>query len=79
MLKKIEKGEHKVHHEKKKMEYGKGLFLIHQFVDPNIVEKTIEEETIKGVWDALKKFYGGDDELKKVKLQALIGQYEFSI
>jgi hypothetical protein len=56
-----------LHREQKKKD-GKGLFIIHQCVDSNIFEKIIEEETAKGAWDTLKKIYGGDEKLKKVKL-----------
>lgn len=34
---------------------GKGLFLIHSSVDPNIFEKIVYQETTKGVWDTLNK------------------------
>ncbi|GAU22886.1 hypothetical protein TSUD_376970 [Trifolium subterraneum] len=47
-------------------------------VDSNIFEKIIEEETAKGARDTLKKIYGGDEKLKKVKLQALRKQYEMT-
>jgi hypothetical protein len=50
--------------------------VIHQCVDPNIFEKIIDEDTAKGAWDTLKKLYGGDKKLKKVKLQGLKKQYE---
>jgi adenylosuccinate lyase len=62
--------------QKKKDE--KGLFIIHQCVDSNIFENIIEEKTSKGAWDTLKKIYGGDEKLKKVKLQALRKQYEMT-
>jgi hypothetical protein len=66
-----------LHREQKKKD-GKGLFIIHQCVDSNIFEKIIEEETAKGAWDTLKKIYGGDEKLKKVKLQALRKQFEMT-
>lgn len=44
------------------------MFLIHQCVDPNVFKKIIEEETTKGVWDKLKRFYDGDEKLKRMKL-----------
>jgi len=59
-----------VHRDNKKKD-GKGLFLIHQSVDQNIFENIAN-----GAWDALKKLYGGDENLKKVKLQVLRKQYE---
>lgn len=37
---------------------GKLLFLIHQCVDLNFIEKIIEREIIKDAWDTLKKLYG---------------------
>jgi hypothetical protein len=58
------------------MEKGYSSFI--NCVDSNIFEKIIEEETAKGVWDTLKKIYGGDEKLKKVKLQALRKQYEMA-
>ena len=64
-----------VHHDKRK-KGGNGLFLIHQCVDPSIFEKIIDEDTAKGAWHTLKKFYGGDKKLKKVKVQGLKKQYE---
>ena len=64
-----------VHKERRKKD-GKGLFLIHQCVDPNVFEKIIEEETAKGAWDKLKSLYGGDEKLKRVKLQTLRKQFE---
>ena len=66
-----------VHRDKKKKD-GKALFLIHQCVDSNVFEKIIEEETAKGAWDKLKSLYGGDEKLKKVKLQTLRKQYEMT-
>ena len=64
-----------LHHDMKKKD-GKALFIIHQCVDGNVFEKIIEEETAKGAWETLKRLYGGDEKLKKVKLQALRKQYE---
>ncbi|CAI8595324.1 unnamed protein product [Vicia faba] len=55
---------------------GKTLFLIHQCVNSDVFEKIIEEETAKGAWEKLKNLYGGDEKLKKVKLQTLMKQYE---
>ena len=45
-------------------------------MDSDVFEKIIEEETTKGVWDKLKNLYGGDEKLKKVKLQMLRKQYK---
>jgi hypothetical protein len=67
-----------LHRELKKKD-AKGLFIIHQCVDPNIFEKIIEEESVKGAWDTLKKIYGGDEKLKGIKLQALRRQYEMLV
>lgn len=50
--------------------------MIHQCVNPNILDEIVDEETTKGPWDVLKNCYGGGDKLKKVKLQALRSQYE---
>jgi hypothetical protein len=63
-----------MHREERKKD-GKVLFIIHQRVDHNIFEKILDQETAKEAWDNLKKAYGGDDILKKVKLQALMRQY----
>lgn len=56
--------------------YGKSFFLIHQFVDSNIFESIIEQETSKEAWNTLKKQYDGNKKLKKVKLQYFRKQYE---
>lgn len=40
-------------------------------MDPNGLEKIIEEETSKGAWDKLKNLYDGDEKMKRVKLQTL--------
>ena len=45
-------------------------------MDCDVFEKIIEEETTKGAWEKLKSLYGGDEKLKKVKLQTLRKQYE---
>lgn len=45
-------------------------------MDSIISEKIIEEVTTKGVWDTLKKFYGNDEKLKKVKMQSWKNQYK---
>jgi hypothetical protein len=66
--------ERTVHREQWKKD-GKVLFIIDQRVDHNIFEKILDQETAKEAWDNLKKAYGGDDILKKVKLQALMRQY----
>lgn len=55
---------------------GKYLFLIHQCVDSNIFENIINQEMDNETFDTLKKLYGGDAKLKKVKLQSLRKQYE---
>lgn len=54
------------------------LFLIHQCVNPNMFEKIIEEETTKEASDKLKNVYGGDEKLKRVKLQTLRNQFEMT-
>lgn len=46
-----------VHHEMSK-KYGNALFLIHRFVDSNIFEKIIVQETANETWDTLKMLYG---------------------
>ncbi|KEH40220.1 lysine decarboxylase family protein [Medicago truncatula] len=58
---------------------AKGLFLIHQCIDPNIFEKKIDQESAKRTWDIIKNAYGGDEKIKKVKLKALRRQYEIFV
>ena len=45
-------------------------------MDFDIFKMIIEEETTKDSWEKLKSLYGGDEKLKKVKLQTLRKQYE---
>lgn len=56
----------------------KALLLIHQCVDPNVFGKIIEEETSKEAWDKLKNLYGGDEKLKRMKLQTLRKQFDMT-
>lgn len=65
-------------HKKQRKKDGKALFLIHQYVDPNVFKKIIEKETIKGARDKLKNLYDEDEKLKRVKLQALRKQFEMT-
>lgn len=60
-----------IHRELRKKD-DKGLFLIHQYVNPKIVKRIIEEETTKGTWDTLKNLYADDE---KLKLKYLKKQY----
>ena len=62
----------KTAHKDQRKKDGKSLFLIHQCVDFDVFEKIIKEETAKGAWEKLKTLYGGDEKLKKVKLQTLM-------
>lgn len=43
----------------------KAIFLIHQCVDANVLEKIIEYETAKEAWDVLATTYAGDKQTKK--------------
>lgn len=49
----------------------KAIFLIHQCVDANVLEKIIEYETAKEAWDVLATTYAGDKQTKKVKLMVM--------
>ncbi|KAJ1406622.1 gag-polypeptide of LTR copia-type [Sesbania bispinosa] len=49
----------------------KAIFLIHQCVDSNVLEKIIHYETAKEAWDTLATTYAGDKQTKKVRLMAL--------
>ncbi|XP_073221504.1 uncharacterized protein [Cicer arietinum] len=49
----------------------KAIFLIHQCVDANVLEKIIEYETAKEAWDVLATTYARDKQTKKVKLMAM--------
>ncbi|PNY05002.1 putative copia-type polyprotein [Trifolium pratense] len=64
-----------VHKESKKKD-GKALFIIHQCLDADIFEKILHCESAKEAWDTLARNYGGDEKLKKVRLQSLRRQYE---
>lgn len=55
-------------HDLKKKD-SKVLFLIHPCVDLEIYEKIVLAEMACQVWSTLEKTYGGDDKLKKVRLQ----------
>ena len=66
----------KAAHKDQRKKDGNARFLIYQCVDCDVFEKIIEEETTKGAWEKLKNLYGGDEKLKKVKLQTLRKQYE---
>lgn len=48
------KNSHRIANREQKNKDAKGLFLIHQCVDPNIFEKIIDQESAKGAWDTLK-------------------------
>lgn len=68
----------KAAHKEQMKKDGKTLFLIHQCVVPNIFEKIIKEESTKEACDELNKLYGGDEKLKRVKLQTLRKQLEMT-
>ncbi|KAK2435242.1 hypothetical protein QL285_020317 [Trifolium repens] len=67
-----EKGTHK---ELKKKDF-KALFIIHQSVSPNIFEKVSDSQSSKEAWDVLSAAYGGDEKVKKVRLQTHKRQYK---
>ncbi|CAJ2632337.1 unnamed protein product [Trifolium pratense] len=64
-----------VHKESKKKD-GEALFIIHQCLDADIFEKILHCESAKEAWDTLARNYGGDEKLKKARLQSLRRQYE---
>lgn len=66
---------YKVVHRELNKKYEKYLLLIDQCMDSNIFDKIVDEETIEGVWDTLKKSYGGNEKLKNVKFQSLRKRY----
>lgn len=68
----------RVAHKKQRKKDRKVMSLIHQRVDPNVFEKIIEEESFEGEWDKLKNLYGGDEKLKRVKLQTLRKQFDMT-
>jgi len=45
-------------------------------VDNKVFEKIADTESSKEAWDTLVKYFGGDDKVKKIRLQSLIRQYE---
>ncbi|WJX37062.1 hypothetical protein P8452_24874 [Trifolium repens] len=66
----------KLAHKETKKKDQKALFYIHQCVDENVFEKIADSETAKAAWDTLVRCYGGNESVKKVKLQSLRRQYE---
>jgi hypothetical protein len=67
-----------LHREQRRRILIKGLFIIHECVYSNIFEKIIDKEMSKGAWNTFDKIYGGDEKLKKVKLEALSKQYKMT-
>ncbi|KAL6562129.1 hypothetical protein OROGR_003136 [Orobanche gracilis] len=67
--------ERAIHKDAKKSDQ-RALLFIHQCVDSINFEKISESETSNEAWDLLKKYYGGDDKVKKVRIQTNRCQYE---
>ncbi|KAJ1395814.1 gag-polypeptide of LTR copia-type [Sesbania bispinosa] len=62
---------HRATHREQMKKDDKAIFLIHQCVDSNVLEKIIDYETAKEAWDILATTYAGDKQTKKVRLMAL--------
>jgi len=62
---------HKATHREQMKKDDKAIFLIHQCVDSNVLEKIIDYEMTKEAWDVLATTYANDKQTKKVRLMAL--------
>ena len=62
---------HKATHREQMKKDDKAIFLIHQCVDSNVLEKITDYETTKEAWDVLATTYASDKQTKKVRLMAL--------
>ena len=62
---------HRATHREQMKKYDKAIFLIHQCVDSNVLEKIIDYEMTKEAWDVLATTYANDKQTKKVRLMAL--------
>ncbi|XP_014623180.1 uncharacterized protein [Glycine max] len=62
---------HRATHREQMKKDDKVIFLIHQCVDSNVLEKIIDYEMTKEAWDVLATTYAGDKQTKKVRLMAL--------
>ncbi|KAH0737556.1 hypothetical protein KY290_036261 [Solanum tuberosum] len=49
---------------------------IFQAIDRSILETILCKDTSKQIWDSMKKKYQGTAKAKRVKLQALCGEFE---
>lgn len=58
----------KVAYQENNKKDGKALFIIRQSVDANILEKILDANNAKKVWDILVKSYEVANKFKKVKL-----------
>ena len=54
----------------------KALFILYQGLDEATFEKVAEATTSKEAWDILVSIFKGDDRVKRVRLQALRGEFE---
>lgn len=54
----------------------KALFLLYQGLEDDMFKKISEASTSKEVWDKLSTIFKGVDRVKKVRLQALRGEFE---
>ncbi|XP_068308813.1 uncharacterized protein [Pyrus communis] len=54
----------------------KALYLIYQALDDNGFEKVSSATSTKQAWEKLQTFYKGAEQVKKVRLQVLRGEFE---
>lgn len=54
----------------------KALCLIYQGLDEDTFEKVVGAKTAKEAWEKLRTSYKGADQVKKVRLQTLRGEFE---
>ena len=54
----------------------KALCLIYQGLDEDTFEKVVEATSAKEAWEKLRTSYKGADQVKKVRLQTLRGEFE---
>ena len=52
------------------------MFILYQGLDEATFEKVAEATTSKEAWDILVSIFKGDDRVKRVRLQALRGEFE---
>ncbi|CAN6690774.1 unnamed protein product [Malus baccata var. baccata] len=60
------------------MEHARALGIIQGAVSDTIFPRIANEETGKGAWEVLQQQYRGDTKVRKVKLQSLIRDFEYT-